>query len=97
MSTAISTAISLPRLRGEHGAEGHEWRERVGEVERIGIEATLGLAEQTVHLVRVRVRVGLGYGFGAQTVHLCRKKGGSANFLGQLARAIGSGSGLSGG
>ncbi len=60
MSTAISTLISLPRLRGEHGAEGHEWRERVGEVERIGVDTTLGLTEQTVHLVRVRVRVRVG-------------------------------------
>ena len=31
----------------------------MAEVERIGIEATLGLAEQTVHLVRVRVRGGV--------------------------------------
>ena len=51
------TSVSLPRLRGEHGAKGHQWRERVGEVERVGVDATLGLAEQTVHLVRVRVGV----------------------------------------
>ena len=44
-------SLSLPRLRGEHGAKGHERRERVGEVERVGVDAAwLGL------------RLGLGLG-----------------------------------